>query len=97
MVKVPYFHFQEYKKDKDPNGDPIAQLVEAFLIAQENNKNSKPMYGCYVIGRSWYFVVMEQKEYAVSSAYDCTDAQELHQIIAILRKFKEILETQLLD
>lgn len=46
MAKTPYFHFQEYtstklsagKKDKDPNGDPVAQLVEAFLIAQEKIK-----------------------------------------------------------
>lgn len=38
MVKVPYFHFQEYKRDKDPYGDPIAQLVVAFLVAQEKIK-----------------------------------------------------------
>ena len=30
--KKPYFHFQEYKKLKDPNGDPVAQLVEAFFF-----------------------------------------------------------------
>jgi hypothetical protein len=97
MVKVPYFHFQEYKRDKDPYGDPIAQLVEAFLVAQEKNKNGKPMYGCYVVGRFWYFVTMEGKHYCVSNAFDSTDEQELLHIIAILRKFKEILETRLLD
>ena len=105
LVKVPYFHFQEYistklnagKKDRDPNGDPIAQLVEAFLIAQEKNKNGKPLYGCYVIGRFWYFVTMEGKNYCVSNPYDCTDEADLNQIIAILRKFKVILETTLID
>ena len=97
LVKVPYFHFQEYKKDRDPNGDPIAQLVEAFLIAQEKNKNGKPLYGCYVIGRFWYFVTMEGKNYCVSNPYDCTDEADLNQIIAILRKFKLILETTLID
>ncbi len=97
MVKVPYFHFQEYKKDKDPNGDPNAQLIEAFLIAQEKNKNGKPMYGLYVIGRFWYFVVMEGKSYCVSKAYDSTDKEDLLQIIAILRKFRVILETVLMD
>lgn len=97
MAKTPYFHFQEYKKDKDPNGDPVAQLVEAFLIAQEKNKNGKPMYGCYVMGRLWFFVTMEYKNYCISHAYDCTDEKDLFQIIAILRKFKEILETRLLD
>lgn len=97
LVKVPYFHFQEYKKEKDPYGDPIAQLIEAFLVAQERNKNGKPLYGCYVVGRFWYFVVMEEKNYCVSIAFDSTQASDLLQIIAILRKFKEILETRLLD
>jgi hypothetical protein len=42
-------------------------------------------------------VVMEGKVYSVSPSYDCTDASDLLKIIAILRKFKEILETELLD
>lgn len=96
IVKVPYFHFQEYKKDKDPNGDAAAQLLEAFLIAQEMNKNAKPMYGCYVIGRYWYFMVMQDKTYCIANSYDCTDEKDLLQIIAVLRKFKIILETRLL-
>jgi len=97
MVKIPYFHFQEYKRDKDPYGDPIAQLIEAFLVAQEKNQNGNPMYGCYIIGRFWYFVTMEGKVYCVSKAFDSTDETDLLQIIAILRKFREILETRLLD
>ncbi len=97
LAKTPYFHFQGYKKDKDPNGDPVAQLIEAFLIAQEKNKNGKPIYGCYVIGRFWYFVTMEGKSYCVSKSFDCTDYADLVQIIAVLRKFKMILETRLLD
>ena len=97
LVKVPYFHFQDYKKEKDPNADPLAQLVEAFLIAQEKNKNGKPMYGAYVVGRFWYFVTMEGKNYCVSNAYNSTEEKDLIQIIAILRHFKIILETTLLD
>ncbi len=97
LVKVPYFHFQEYKKEKDPNGDPLAQLIEAFLIAQEKNKNGKPMYGAYVVGRFWYFVTMEGKNYCVSNAYNSTEEKDLIQIIAILRNFRVILETTLID
>jgi len=97
LAKNPYFHFQEYKREKDPHGDPMAQLVEAFLIAQEINKNGKPLYGCCVVGRFWYFVIMEYKNYCVSMAYDCTDENDLQQIIAILRKFEEILLTRLID
>jgi hypothetical protein len=97
FVKVPYFHFQEYKKDKDPNGDVAAQLLEAFLIAQALNQTNKPLYGTYVLGRLWYFVTMQDKKYAISKAYDSTDKGDLLQIIGILRKFKYILETELLD
>jgi hypothetical protein len=95
--EIPYFYFQEYKKQKDPKGDVTAQLLEAFLIAQEKNKNDKPMYGCTVIGKYWEFITMENRVYCVSKSYDCTDKEDLMQIIAILRKFKEILETTLLD
>ncbi len=95
--KTPYFYFQEYKKVKDPKGDPTAQLLEAFLIAQEKNKNQKPLYGCTVYGREWEFYIMEGRTYCISKVYNCTDREDLLQIIAILRKFKEILETRLLN
>ncbi len=97
LAKNPYFHFQEYKREKDPHGDPMAQLVEAFLIAQEINQNGKPLYGCCVVGRFWYFVVMKDKNYCVSMAHDCTDEKDLQQIIAVLRKFAEVLLTRLID
>ncbi len=96
VMQNPYFHFQEYKKDKDPHGDPLGQLLEAFLIAQAINQNGKPMYGAYIIGRLWYFVTMEDKDYCVSKAFDSTENEGLMQIIAILRHFKVILETTLM-
>ncbi len=94
--KKPYFHFQEYKKLKDPNGDPVAQLIEAFLIAQELNQNGKPLYGCTVTGKLWDFFIMEGKTYCVSKSYDCTERDDLMKIIAMLRQFKVILETTLI-
>lgn len=94
--QLPYFYFQEYKKQKDPKGDVTAQVLEAFLIAQEKNKNDKPLYGCTVIGKYWEFMIMENRTYCISESYDCTKPADLMQIIAILRKFKEILETRLL-
>lgn len=97
VPEVPYFYFQEYKKQKDPKGDVTAQLLEAFLIAQDLNKNDKPLYGCTVIGKHWEFVIMENSTYCISNTYDCTKRHELLYIIAMLRKFKEILETRLLN
>ncbi len=96
VFKTPYFHFQEYKPNKNPSGDSMAQLIEAFLIAQVKNKHSKPLYGIEVIGKQWTFVVMEGKDYCVSNTYEATDRDSLLKIIAILRKFKEILEKRLM-
>ncbi|MCU0340349.1 MAG: hypothetical protein MUE30_10720 [Spirosomaceae bacterium] len=100
VYQTPFFHFQEYKPQINPTGEPMAQLLEAFLIAQEiNRKDGKeiPLYGCEVIGRQWKFVTMEFKTYCVSKAYDCTDRDDFLKIIAMLRKFREILETRLLN
>jgi hypothetical protein len=97
VMQNPYFHFQEYKPQINPKGEPMAQLLEAFLIAQVKNKNTKmPLYGVETIGANWRFVIMEQKEYAVSKFFDCTNKDDLLQIIAILRKFRWILETRLM-
>ena len=93
----PYFHFQEYKKLIAPNDSPVPQLLEAFLIAQNINNNDKPIYGCTVIGKFWDFYILENRTYLISKTYDCTDRQDLMQIVAMLRKFKDILENRLLD
>ena len=55
------------------------------------------MYGCTVSSKYWEFAVLENRTYCISDSYDCTKKADLMQIIAILRKFKEILETRLLD
>lgn len=93
---TPFFHFQEYKKQKDPSGDPTAQLLEAMLIAREINKTKQPIYGCYIVGKLWDFVILDNNNFLISQSYDCTQKEDLMQIIAILRNFIKILETRLL-
>jgi hypothetical protein len=97
VFETPYFHFQEYKPSKNPSGDSMAQLLEAFLIAQVKNGNGKPIYGIEIVGAQWRFVLIEGKEYCISRAYDSIDRSDLLTIIAILRKFRHILETRLMD
>ncbi len=96
VFTTPYFHFQEYKPNKNPSGDSMAQLLEAFLIAQKKNLNNKPIYGIEVVGRYWTFIVMEGKDYCISGSYDSLKKDDLLKIIAILRKFKHILFTKLI-
>jgi hypothetical protein len=95
--KNPYFHFHEYKPQINPSGEPMAQLLEALLIAQAKNNNGKPIYGAQIIGQSWSFVTLLDKTYCVSKTYNSTDHDDLLSIIAILRHFIHILETELLD
>ncbi len=97
VFETPYFHFQEYKPHKNPSGDSMAQLIEAFLIAQVRNKSQKPLYGIEIMGKQWTFITMEGKEYCISKALDSTEKEDLLKIIAILRKFKHILLTRLID
>ena len=96
LHKKPYFYFQEYKPDANPTGDPIGQLLKAMMIAQAKNNDEKQIYGAKVNGRFWSFLILEQKTYCISKNYDATEREELLQIIAILRKFKHILETELI-
>jgi hypothetical protein len=93
----PYFHFHEYKPQGNPTGEPMAQLLEAMLLAQEKNKNGKPIYGAEIIGQYWKFVILQGKEYCISHSFDSIELDTLLEIIAILRKFRHILETELLD
>ena len=44
--KKPYFTFQEYKKERDPHGDPAGQALAAMLVGQFLNEGELPLYGC---------------------------------------------------
>ncbi len=88
--KKPYFCFQEYKKETDPNGDPSAQALAAMLVAQEINERQIPIYGCYVRGRYWRFMVLQGKEYAISDGYTATK-DDIFDILRILKVLKQMI------
>jgi hypothetical protein len=94
--KHPYFFMQEMKKEKRYQSDPEGQMLAAMIAAQEMNKNGKPLYGGYVIGRNWFFGVLEAKNYTISNAFNATKETDLRQIVFILRHLKQIIMTQLL-
>jgi len=86
----PFFCFHEYKRETDPEGDPAAQTLAAMLAAQELNENQRPVYGCYVKGRDWFFMILQTKEYAISEPYIAT-RDDLFDIFRILRVLKQII------
>ncbi len=90
----PYFCFQEYKKEKNPEGDPAAQVLAAMLLAQELNEHRCPIYGCYVKGRDWFFLILREKQYAISEPYIAT-REDIFDIFRILKMLKQIIFTML--
>ena len=88
--KMPYFCFQEYKKDQDPEGDPAGQVLAAMLVAQVLNEHHHPIYGGYVKGRDWFFMVLRGKQYAISEPYIAT-RDDVFDIFRILKALKAII------
>jgi hypothetical protein len=97
MIKTPYFFLHEYKREKKYSGDPVGQMLGGMLISQAKNDNGKPIYGCYVQGRYWFFATLEGNKYVVSKGFDSTEIEEVQQVIFILRKLKEIILKRLLE
>ena len=88
---VPFFAINEYKKETDPDGDPAGQALAAMLVSQELNLQKGvdlPLYGCYIIGRNWFFIVLDGNEYAISKAFDSTEIEDAYQILRILFQLK---------
>ncbi len=93
--KVPYFSFHEHKPETEGGGDPGGQVLAAMLVGQAKNQEyDKPMYGCYVMGQNWYFMVLENKTYTVASPFAATN-KEVFDIYRVLKALKNNIEVRL--
>lgn len=88
--EIPMFAFTEYKRQLDPNGDPTGQTLAAMVTGQALNGNKNPIYGAYVIGRDWNFMVLEGKHYSISRDYSAL-SDEIFDILRILKALKQII------
>jgi hypothetical protein len=95
VFDTPYFHFQEFKPFKNPKGDSMAQLLQAMMIGQVKNANGNPIYGIEIVGNQWIFVIMEGKDYCISTPLNSIDRDDLLKIVGMLRKFMVILHERL--
>jgi hypothetical protein len=94
--RKPFFFLQEYKPEKNSGNDPLGQLLIAMVNAQlDNDDKGKPIYGCYNIGRIWFFVLLIGKEYGVSRAYDATQIDDLTDMVVILNRVVTHIKTEL--
>jgi hypothetical protein len=89
--KKPYFCLHEYKKESDPSGDPRGQVLIAMLAAQEMNQDGKPIYGVYVTGKLWRFMVLTGTTYAFSKTY-VADQDNINSIFKVLKGLRHLIE-----
>lgn len=92
--RQPYFCLNEYKKQLDPTGDPAAQALVAMLVARELNQHEHPIYGTYIVGRNWFFMVLAGQHYCISQNYSATK-DELFDIFRVLQGLKQIIFAQI--
>ncbi|MCU0443514.1 MAG: hypothetical protein MUE85_01255 [Microscillaceae bacterium] len=91
IPRQPFFCLHEYKQENKRDNDPLGQLLIAMVVAQSKNEVEMPIYGAYVSGRNWFFVVLEDKKYSVSDAYVAT-SDDIFQIFKILKKHQLMIE-----
>lgn len=89
--EIPFFAFHEYKREIEASGHPAAQALAAMLAGQAlNSTPTLPIYGCYVIGGSWYFMTLTEKTYRISPDYSAR-TNDLFDIFRILKALKIIV------
>lgn len=97
IPKAPYFCLHEYKPEEGSSNDPFGQLLIAMVAAQQANEAEGkifPIYGAFVIGRNFYFVVLDSKDFAVSDIYAATQ-DDIYEVFAIFRKVRSYIDALL--
>jgi len=92
--KKPYFCFHEYKRSVENQGTPDAQVLAAMLVAREMNQNALPIYGLFVVGLVWNFVLLNRQEYCISAEYTAAN-EDIFAIFKMLKALKQIIKSEL--
>jgi hypothetical protein len=92
---IPYFCLHEYKRSIENQGTPDAQVLAAMLVAREQNQNKLPIYGLFVVGLDWYFIVLSGNEYCISKTYHADD-DEIFAIFKMMKSLKHIIYQELM-
>ncbi len=87
----PFLFLHEYKQERRREHDPHGQLLISMVAAQAKNKGEFPLYGAYIIGRHWYFMVLTGKEHAISDSFT-SSKDDIFQIFMILKRAKKYID-----
>ncbi len=91
----PFFCLHEYKRSVDNDGQPDAQALAAMLVVQADEGGTKPVYGLYIVGLIWNFIVLEGNEYCISENYDASNSG-IFELFKMLKALKHIIKTELM-
>ena len=91
---TPYFCLHEYKRSLENQRTPDAQVLAAMLVAREINNNQHPIYGLFVIGLVWNFVVLKDNNYCISREYMASN-QDIFSLFKMLIALKKIIKSEL--
>ena len=98
IPRQPFFFLHEYKPlNKTTPSDPLGQLLIAMLATQTFSEVHRPMYGVYITGKFWQFIVLNENQYSVSVSFDATKKEELFKILSILKRCKTYIEEMILN
>jgi hypothetical protein len=96
--RQPFFFLNEYKPQfKTTQSDPVGQLLISMVATQSLNTSSRPVYGVYVVGQWWWFVLLDGLDYAISKPFDAADETALFKIFSILKRCKAYIETAIAE
>jgi hypothetical protein len=88
-MKNPFFCFHFFKPQKSgKDTDARGQLLAEMLAAQTINNDGKIIYGCYLLGRFWFFATLVGKDFCFSGGFIADEKENLLRIIFILRQMK---------
>ncbi len=87
---VPFFCMHEYKRSVENQGTPDAQVLAAMLVAREQNNNKKPIYGMFIVGVIWNFIVLNDNNYCISNEYKAS-GEEVFAIFRMLKALKVLI------
>lgn len=94
IPRSPYFCLHEYKKEAGTDSDPGGQALAAMYSAQILNHEQFPIYGAYVLGRNWFFIVLEHTTYSISNEY-AASKDDIFEIAKILKSLKQRIQQQI--
>lgn len=92
--RSPFFSMYEYKPDPTGSKDPLGQLMIALIAIHQANKRDHfefPLYGVYVIGQFFYFVIFDGETYAKSKPF-LSSRSDIFKIYALLKQIKNYIE-----